>query len=178
MVHIRSCISDPIVTIVVLYRNLTLCSRFWSEVVMPEIGAAPLPVAPRSTPLFRSRVLVEIVTQLLSANAALREIHTPLDELLQQFENHLLYDLGHTFYEEAVFENPWLTRATEALRQQQAAVESAVHRLRISSQLGDQTEPAAESFRQQFEDLIVRFSEHEASIQTFMQSLHSDYAFS
>ena len=86
MVHIRNCINDLIVTIVVLYRNLTLSSRFWSEVVMPAIGSAPLPVAPRSTPLFRSRVLVEIVTQLLSTNAALREVHTPLDELLQQFE--------------------------------------------------------------------------------------------
>ena len=178
MVHIRNCINDLIVTIVVLYRNLTLSSRFWSEVVMPAIGSAPLPVAPRSTPLFRSRVLVEIVTQLLSTNAALSEVHTPLDELLQQFENHLLYDLGHTFYEEAVFENPWLTRATEALRQQQADVERAVHQLRRSSQIGDQTEPATESFRQQFEDLIIRFSEHEASIQTFMQSVHSDYAFS
>ena len=178
MVHIRNCINDLIVTIVVLYRNLTLSSRFWSEVVMPAIGSAPLPVAPRSTPLFRSRVLVEIVTQLLSTNAALREVHTPLEELLQQFENHLLYDLGHTFYEEAVFENPWLTRATEALRQQQADVERAVHQLRRSSQIGDQTEPATEIFRQQFEDLIIRFSEHEASIQTFMQSVHSDYAFS
>ena len=145
---------------------------------MPAIGSAPLPVAPRSTPLFRSRVLVEIVTQLLSTNVALREIYTPLDELLQQFENHLLYDLGHTFYEEAVFENPWLTRATEALRQQQAAVERAVLQLRRSSQLGDQTEPATESFRKQFEDLIIRFCEHEASIQSFMQSLQSDYAFS
>ena len=178
MVHIRSCINDLIVTNVVLYRNLTLCPCFWSEVVMPAIGSAPLPVAPRSTPLFRSRVLVEIVTQLLSTNVALREIYTPLDELLQQFENHLLYDLGHTFYEEAVFENPWLTRATEALRQQQAAVERAVLQLRRSSQLGDQTEPATEGFRKQFEDLVIRFCEHEASIQSFMQSLHSDYAFS
>ena len=144
---------------------------------MSENGAVPLPVASRSTPLFRSRVLVEIVTHLLSAKADLEEIQAPLDELLRQFENHLLYDLGHTFYEEAVFENPWLTRASEALRQQQAEVEHALGRLRKSSQLGKQTEPATASFRQQFEDFIDRFSGHEASIQTFMQSVHPGHAF-
>ncbi|MBC19445.1 MAG: hypothetical protein CMJ74_04180 [Planctomycetaceae bacterium] len=144
---------------------------------MYESGAVPLPVVPRSTPLFRTRVLVEIVGHLLSAKATLKEIHVPLDELLQQFESHLLYDLGHTFYEEAVFENPWLTRATEALRQQQAEVENALHRLRQSAQLEKQTEPVSANFRQQFEEFIDRFSDHEASIEAFMQSVHPGHAF-
>ena len=144
---------------------------------MSETGAVPLPVPARSKPLFRSRVLVEIVIHLLSAKAALEEIHAPLDELLRQFESHLIYDLGHTFYEEAVFENPWLTRASEALRKQQTEVERALGRLRQSSQLGKKTEPATISFRQQFEDFIDLFSEHEASIQTFMQSVNPGEAF-
>jgi hypothetical protein len=140
-----------------------------------ENVATPLPVAPTSKPLFRSRVLIEIVTNLFASDAPLKTINLPLEELLRQFENHLLYDLGHTFYEEAVFENPWLTRATEALRQQQAEVETSLYRLRRSSQLGNQTKPSTTNFRKQFEYFIDIFSEHDASIQTFMQSMHTEY---
>lgn len=142
---------------------------------MSENVATPLPVAPTSKPLFRSRVLIEIITNLLASDAPLKTIILPLEELLHQFENHFLYDLGHTFYEEAVFENPWLTRATEALRQQQAEVETSLYRLRRSSQLGTQTKPSTTDFRKQFEYFIDISSEHEASIQTFMQCMHTPY---
>ena len=142
---------------------------------MSQSGAVPLPVAPNAKPLFRSRILVEIVTDLLASDAILEQINSPLEELLHQFENHLLYDLGQTFYEEAVFENPWLTRSTEALRQQQTEVENRLYRLRRSSQLGNPSEPPSMNFRKQFERFIDSFSKHEASIQTFMQSTHSAY---
>ena len=142
---------------------------------MSENVAIPLPAAPTSKPLFRSRVLIDIVTNLLASDAPLKNINQPLEELLYQFENHLLYDLGHTFYEEAVFENPWLTRATEALRQQQAEVETSLYRLRRSSQLGNQTKPSTTDFRKQFEYFIDISSEHEASIQAFMQCMHTLY---
>ena len=140
---------------------------------MSQSGAVPLPVAPKSNPLFRSRILVENVTDLLTSDAALEDINSPLEELLHQFENHLLYDLGQAFYEETVFENPWLTGTTEALRQQQTEVESRLYRLRRSSHLGNPSEPSSMSFRKQFENFIESFSKHEASIQTFMQSMHS-----
>ena len=58
---------------------------------MSQSGAIPLPVAPKSNPLFRSRILVEIVTDLLTSDAALEDINSPLEELLHQFENHLIY---------------------------------------------------------------------------------------
>jgi hypothetical protein len=69
----------------------------------------------------------------------------------------------------------WGTPSTEALRQQQAEVETSLYRLRRSSQLGAQTKPSTTDFRKQFEYFIDISSEHEASIQAFMQCMHTLY---
>ncbi len=142
---------------------------------MSENASIPLPVAASSKPLFRSHILLQIITDLLTSHAPFKEINVPLEELLYQFENHLLYDLGNTFYEETVFENPWLTRATETLKQQQIEVEHALYQLRRSSQIGNQSETPTSDFRKQFKEFMGTFSEHEANIQTFMQSMHTVY---
>ena len=131
--------------------------------------ATPSPSAQNLSPLIRSRNLIAIVTDLFASDVPLEKINLPLGELLQNLENHLMQNLGDDFYEESVFENPWLTRASEALRHQQMEVQSSLDQLRRSSQLGDQLKVPTKYFRENFEHFIEIFHDHEIAIQMFMQ---------
>lgn len=143
------------------------------ELIMAANLANFLPVA--CTPRPRPRILIERVSGLLDSGAPLEKISPPLLELLQHVESHLVYDLDDNFYEEAVFENPWLTRATKALCQQQTELETSLFRLRRSLQLGNQSQPPKADLRHRFEHFIDIFFEHEAGIQTFVQCKSGAY---
>jgi len=132
--------------------------------------AAPRLTAPQGmSPLIRSRHLIAIIRNLFSSGAPLETVNLSLGELLQNLENHLLHSLGDDFYEESVFSNPWLTRASEALRQQQIEVETALEQLRRSSQQSDQSKVPPNEFQKDFEHCMGLFHDHEVAIQMFVQ---------
>ena len=132
--------------------------------------AAPRLAAPQGmSPLIRSRHLIAIIRNLFSSGVSLETVNLSLGELLQNLENHLLHHLGDDFYEESVFSNPWLTRASEALRQQQIEVETALEQLRRSSQQLNQSKVPPKKFQEDFEHCMGLFHDHEVAIQMFVQ---------
>ena len=132
--------------------------------------AAPRLATPQGmSPLIRSRHLIAIIRNLFSSGVSLETVNLSLGELLQNLENHLLHHLGDDFYEESVFSNPWLTRASEALRQQQIEVETAIEQLRYSSQQSDQSKVPPNEFQKAFEHCMGLFHDHEVEIQMFVQ---------
>lgn len=133
------------------------------------------PFACNSKTLFRSRYSIEIISQLLSSGASLGKINLPLEEFMQHLENHLVHDLGDDFYEELVFTNPWLTRASESLRQLQTEVQTSLYQLRRAANMGDQSQPPTNDFRKHFDHFIAIFLEHEAGIQMYRQCGSSAY---
>ena len=136
--------------------------------MLTQLIAPPSP-SQNLSPLLRSRNLIAVVRNLFSSGVPLGEINAPLDALLQNLENHLMHHRGNDFYEESVFANPWLTRASEALRQQQMEVETSLHQLKTSLQRGSQSHVPASDLRENFEHFIEIFYEHEVATQMFVQ---------
>lgn len=125
--------------------------------------------------LLSPRPLIERISELLSEGTLIEEIQADIVQLLKICEGHFVRDLGKSFYEETVFETPWLTPISECLRQQQTELNKMIGKLNQLLSLGSESAESRQIFCEQFECFADLFFEHDMGVQNLMHTKDSQH---
>ncbi|MDP7267595.1 MAG: hypothetical protein QF408_05425 [Pirellulales bacterium] len=119
------------------------------------------------------RQLIQRIRAMLNDPATSRdEISKHLKQLHQILQSHFLRTFDDSFFEEIVFEAPWLTPHAECLRQQQRTLKGMIDNPQWLSVINKSSVSWREQVGSQFEIFADLFFEHDAAVQDILHALN------
>lgn len=117
------------------------------------------------------RYLIQHIGGLLGdPTSSHAEINGQINQLQAMLQSHFSRAFHDTFYEETVFEAPWLTPQTECLRQQQKSLNEILDDLNRDSSIRADSKYWRQRVRVQFKIFADLFFEHDAGVQSLMHT--------
>ncbi len=119
------------------------------------------------------RQLIQRIRAMLNDPATSRdEISKHLQQLHQILQSHFLRTFDDSFFEEIIFEAPWLTPHAECLRQQQGTLKGMIDNPQWLSVINKSSVSWREQVGSQFEIFADLFFEHDAAVQDILHALN------
>ena len=119
------------------------------------------------------RQLIQRIRAMLNDPATSRdEISKHLKQLHQILQSHFLHTFDDSFFEEIVFEAPWLTPHAKCLRQQQRTLKGMIDNSQWLSVINKSSVSWREQVGSQFEIFADLFFEHDAAVQDILHALN------
>ena len=117
------------------------------------------------------RYLIQHIGELLGdPTSSPTEISEQINQLQTMLQSHFSRAFHDIFYEETVFEAPWLTPQTECLRQQQKSLNEILDDLNRDSSIRADSKYWRPRVRVQFKVFADLFFEHDAGVQSLMHT--------
>ena len=116
------------------------------------------------------QLIQRIRTMLNDPESSRDEVGKHLKQLYQILQGHFLRTFDDSFFEEIVFEAPWLTPHAECLRQQQGTLKGMIDNLEWLSVINNYSRYWRERVGVQFEIFADLFFEHDAAVQDILHA--------
>ncbi len=119
------------------------------------------------------RHLIQHIRTILNRPTSSREeVSEHLKRLHQLLQSQFLRTFDDSFFEEIIFEAPWLTPHAECLRQQQGTLKGMIDNLEWLSIINKSSVYWRDRVGTQFEVFADLFFEHDAAVQDILHAIN------